>query len=58
MRPVIAVSPSTDVPAAKVQNGQLVFIPNTGHNPHFESPDLLFPPLVRFLQGQDVGERP
>ena len=44
--------------AAKVQNGGLVLIPSTGHNPHFESPDLLFPPLVRFLQGQDVGQRP
>lgn len=41
--------------ADTVQNGQLHLIPNVGHNPHFEAPDLLFPPLVDFLRGKDVN---
>ena len=41
--------------AEKVQNGQLCIIPNIGHNPQFEAPDLLYPPLLRFLKGEDVG---
>jgi pimeloyl-ACP methyl ester carboxylesterase len=43
--------------ADSVQNGQLHIIPNVGHNPHFEAPELLFPPLLRFLAGEDVGTR-
>jgi pimeloyl-ACP methyl ester carboxylesterase len=43
--------------ADSVQNGQLYIIPNVGHNPQFEAPDLLFPPLVKFLKGEDVGTR-
>ena len=43
--------------AETVQNGQLVVIPNVGHNPQFEAPELLYPPLLRFLRGEDVGTR-
>jgi pimeloyl-ACP methyl ester carboxylesterase len=43
--------------AESVQNGQLYVIPNVGHNPQFEAPELLYPPLLRFLSGEDVGTR-
>jgi pimeloyl-ACP methyl ester carboxylesterase len=43
--------------AETVQNGQLYVIPNVGHNPQFEAPELLYPPLLRFLKGEDVGIR-
>jgi pimeloyl-ACP methyl ester carboxylesterase len=43
--------------AETVQNGQLFIIPGVGHNPQFEAPDKLYPPLLRFLKGEDVGER-
>jgi pimeloyl-ACP methyl ester carboxylesterase len=43
--------------ADTVQNGQLYIIPGVGHNPQFESPDLLYPPLLRFLRGEDVGTK-
>jgi pimeloyl-ACP methyl ester carboxylesterase len=43
--------------AETVQNGQLYLIPNVGHNPQFEAPELLYPPLLRFLKGEDVGIR-
>ena len=41
--------------AESVQRGQLYIIPNVGHNPQFEAPHLLYPPLLRFLKGEDVG---
>jgi pimeloyl-ACP methyl ester carboxylesterase len=41
--------------AETVQHGQLYIIPNVGHNPQFEAPQLLYPPLLRFLKGEDVG---
>ncbi len=41
--------------AETVQRGQLYIIPNVGHNPQFEAPHLLYPPLLRFLRGEDVG---
>jgi pimeloyl-ACP methyl ester carboxylesterase len=41
--------------AETVQRGQLYIIPNIGHNPQFEAPQLLYPPLLRFLKGEDVG---
>jgi pimeloyl-ACP methyl ester carboxylesterase len=41
--------------AKTVQNGQLYVIPNVGHNPQFEAPELLYPPLLKFLRGEDVG---
>jgi pimeloyl-ACP methyl ester carboxylesterase len=41
--------------AETVQNGQLYLIPNIGHNPQYEAPDKLYPPLLRFLKGEDVG---
>lgn len=44
--------------AAAIPSGRLHLIPNVGHNPHFEAPDLLFPPLLEFLRGRDVGTRP
>jgi pimeloyl-ACP methyl ester carboxylesterase len=43
--------------ADTVLNGQLYLIPNTGHNPQFEAPELLYPPLLRFLRGEDVGTK-
>jgi pimeloyl-ACP methyl ester carboxylesterase len=43
--------------ADTVQNGQLFIIPNTGHCPQFEAPDLLYPPLLKFLKGEDVGSK-
>ena len=43
--------------AETVQNGQLYIIPNVGHNPQFEAPQLLYPPLLRFLKGEDVGTK-
>lgn len=43
--------------ADTVQNGQLYVIPNVGHNPQFEAPDKLYPPLLKFLKGEDVGTR-
>jgi pimeloyl-ACP methyl ester carboxylesterase len=43
--------------AETIPNGQLYIIPNVGHNPQFEAPDLLYPPLLRFLKGENVGTR-
>ncbi len=43
--------------ADTVQNGQLYIIPGIGHNPQFEAPDLLYPPLLKFLNGEDIGTR-
>jgi pimeloyl-ACP methyl ester carboxylesterase len=43
--------------ADTVQNGQLYIIPNVGHNPQFEAPDKLYPPLLDFLRGKDVGTK-
>ena len=43
--------------AETVQNGQLFIIPGIGHNPQFEAPDQLYPPLLKFLRGEDVGEK-
>ena len=43
--------------ADTVQNGQLYIIPGIGHNPQFEAPQLLYPPLLRFLKGEDVGTK-
>jgi pimeloyl-ACP methyl ester carboxylesterase len=43
--------------ADTVQNGQVYIIPGVGHNPQFEAPDKLFPVLLKFLGGQDVGTR-
>jgi pimeloyl-ACP methyl ester carboxylesterase len=43
--------------ADTVQNGQVFIIPGVGHNPQFEAPDKLYPPLLKFLRGEDVGIR-
>jgi pimeloyl-ACP methyl ester carboxylesterase len=43
--------------ANTVQNGQVYIIPGIGHNPQFEAPELLYPPLLKFLKGEDVGRR-
>jgi pimeloyl-ACP methyl ester carboxylesterase len=43
--------------AETVQNGQVFIIPNVGHNPQYEAPDRLYPPLLRFLRGEDVGQK-
>src|SRR5687767_11651917 len=41
--------------ADTVRNGQVHIIPNVGHNPQFEAPEKLFPVLLSFLRGEDVG---
>ena len=43
--------------ADAVQNGQLVIISGIGHNPQFEAPEQLYPPLLKFLKGEDVGTK-
>jgi pimeloyl-ACP methyl ester carboxylesterase len=43
--------------ADTVQNGQVYIIPGIGHNPQFEAPDKLYPPLLKFLKGEDVGTK-
>jgi len=43
--------------ADTVQNGQVYIIPGVGHNPQFEAPDRLFPVLLAFLKGKDVGTK-
>lgn len=43
--------------ADTVQNGQLYLIPGIGHNPQYEAPELLYPPLLKFLKGEDVGAK-
>ena len=43
--------------AETIPNGQLFLIPNIGHNPQFEAPDQLYPPLLKFLKGEDVGTK-
>ena len=43
--------------ADTVQNGQVYIIPGVGHNPQFEAPDKLYPPLLKFLRGEDVGAK-
>jgi pimeloyl-ACP methyl ester carboxylesterase len=43
--------------AETIPNGQLFLIPNIGHNPQFEAPELLYPPLLKFLKGEDVGRK-
>jgi len=43
--------------ADTVQNGQVYIIPGVGHNPQFEAPDKLYPPLLKFLKGEDVGTK-
>jgi pimeloyl-ACP methyl ester carboxylesterase len=44
--------------ARQMPNGRVHLIPGVGHNPHFEAPDRLFPVLLAFLRGEQVGERP
>jgi pimeloyl-ACP methyl ester carboxylesterase len=43
--------------AETIPNGQLFLIPNIGHNPQFEAPELLYPPLLKFLKGEEVGTK-
>jgi pimeloyl-ACP methyl ester carboxylesterase len=35
--------------ADALQNGQLILIPNVGHNPHLEAPEIFNAELIRFL---------
>ncbi len=35
--------------AAKLQNGEAYLIPNVGHNPHLEAPEILNREIIRFL---------
>jgi pimeloyl-ACP methyl ester carboxylesterase len=43
--------------ADTVQNGQVYIIPGIGHNPMYEAPEKLYPPLLKFLKGEDVGTK-
>mgnify|MGYP002779575434 CR=1 FL=1 len=36
--------------AEKLQNGEAYLIPNVGHNPHLESPEILNREIIRFLE--------
>ena len=40
--------------AKALQNAELVLIPNVGHNPHLEAPEIFNRELIRFL-GSDRG---
>jgi pimeloyl-ACP methyl ester carboxylesterase len=44
--------------ARLVPNGRVHLIPDVGHNPHFEAPERLFPVVLAFLRGEQVGEQP
>lgn len=43
--PALAKRAADTIPSA-----QLVLIPNVGHNPHMEAPELFFPPTLKFLK--------
>lgn len=43
--PALAKRSADSIPGA-----QLVLIPNVGHNPHMEAPELFFPPTLKFLK--------
>jgi pimeloyl-ACP methyl ester carboxylesterase len=36
--------------ADSIPGAELVIIPNAGHVPHLEVPDLFYPPLLKFLR--------
>jgi len=36
--------------ADTIPGGELVILPNLGHVPHLEAPDLFYPPLMKFLK--------
>lgn len=40
--------------AEALQNAELVLIPNVGHNPHLEAPELFNPELIRFLSSDGI----
>jgi pimeloyl-ACP methyl ester carboxylesterase len=44
--------------ARQVPGGRVHLIADVGHNPHFEAPDRLFPVVLAFLRGEQVGEQP
>ena len=35
--------------ADTIPGGELVILPNLGHVPHLEAPDVFYPPLLKFL---------
>jgi pimeloyl-ACP methyl ester carboxylesterase len=35
--------------ADTIPGAELVILPNLGHVPHLEAPDLFYPPLLKFL---------
>ena len=41
----------------RCRTGSCFIIPDVGHNPQFEAPELLYPPLLKFLKGEDVGAK-
>lgn len=36
--------------ASVIPNAELVMLPNLGHVPHLENPDMFYPPLLKFLK--------
>ena len=44
--------------AKALQNAELVLIPNVGHNPHLEAPEIFNRELIRFLSSDPVPSLP
>lgn len=40
--------------AATIPNADIHLIPNVGHNPHLEAPELFLPPLIEFLRSDPL----
>jgi len=36
--------------ADTIPGGELVILPNLGHVPHLEAPEVFYPPLLKFLK--------
>ena len=43
--------------AEAIPGAELAVLPGGAHSPQFEAPDKLYPPLLAFLKGTDVGAR-
>jgi pimeloyl-ACP methyl ester carboxylesterase len=43
--------------ADTIPNGELVLLPNLGHVPHLEAPDVFYPALLKFLKSDGAAAR-
>jgi pimeloyl-ACP methyl ester carboxylesterase len=43
--------------ADTIPNGELVLLPNLGHVPHLEAPDVFYPALLKFLKSEGAAAR-